>query len=657
MVSAAFWAAVHAHERVQSSVRLMEESEEEEVSELLDISTEELNREIGSESNPHGKIHHTLPYKGYKKIRRASKDLPHEVVICLRLKNARKVKHILDTKIYNENHEQHLNFLSFEEIKKLTLPKGSLAKVQKWLRSHNLTSNWVSNTGTFIKVNATVGAWEGLLGSEFWHWGNKETVHADKYYLDKSVANHIFALFNVVDTEAVLHNNRRVLTDYSSSSVTPEFLAKLYQKSVSRGSADHKQSVFSTSNEYFSYPDLKTFQKKYGLQRDVPTSIGNHHLGSEELCDTSSSSSSSKECWEGSLDVQYISSTAMSTNTVFHYVSGKSTNPFVQYLTEVAAQEDPPKVLSISWGSTEQSVSPSIMTAFCNQAMNLAARGVTIVVSSGDNGAIGTGFSSSGECSKNTCTENSGSKYWSSDSWSGSGLFPSFPATCPWVLAVGGTMGPESGQDEVAYQSNVCLSSRNRGGVITSGGGFSTFFERPTWQDSSVANYLQSSAMKPSGGYNRDGRGYPDVSAIAVRYSVVIANDFYSIYGTSASAPVIAGMITLVNGLRAAQNRSSIGWINRALYDASNNKSSSIFNDIVRGSNNCCSSTQCQSDSLICCEGFESISGWDPVTGLGSLNFPSQASTFSVKAPEYPESSGWRSNIPLSDLELYTLLA
>ena len=163
--------------------------------------------------------------------------------------------------------------------------------------------------------------------------------------------------------------------------------------------------------------------------------------------------------------------------------------------------------------------------------------------------------------------------------------------------------------------------------------------------------------MKPSGGYNRDGRGYPDVSAIAVRYSVVIANDFYSIYGTSASAPVIAGMITLVNGLRAAQNRSSIGWINRALYDASNNKSSSIFNDIVRGSNNCCSSTQCQSDSLICCEGFESISGWDPVTGLGSLNFPSLASTFSVKAPEYPESSGWRSNIPLSDLELYTLLA
>ncbi len=48
MVSAAFWAAVHAHERVQSSVRLMEESEEEEVSELLDISTEELNRAFTS---------------------------------------------------------------------------------------------------------------------------------------------------------------------------------------------------------------------------------------------------------------------------------------------------------------------------------------------------------------------------------------------------------------------------------------------------------------------------------------------------------------------------------------------------------------------------------------------------------------------------------
>ena len=55
-----------------------------------------------------------------------------------------------------------------------------------------------------------------------------------------------------------------------------------------------------------------------------------------------------------------------------------------------------------------------------------------------------------------------------SNSWTGTGYFPSFPATSPWVTAVGATMGPNTGGPEVACQSQL-------GGVITTGGGFSTF--------------------------------------------------------------------------------------------------------------------------------------------------------------------------------------
>jgi len=46
--------------------------------------------------------------------------------------------------------------------------------------------------------------------------------------------------------------------------------------------------------------------------------------------------------------------------------------------------------------------------------------------------------------------------------WKGKGYFPSFPATSPYVTAVGGTQGPESGTEEIACQSQ-------EGGVITTG--------------------------------------------------------------------------------------------------------------------------------------------------------------------------------------------
>ena len=57
-------------------------------------------------------------------------------------------------------------------------------------------------------------------------------------------------------------------------------------------------------------------------------------------------------------------------------------------------------------------------------------------------------------------------------------------------------MGPETGENEVACQSN-------RGGVITSGGGFSTQFERPEWQKQAIGDYFDAlqdtSKEAPSG--------------------------------------------------------------------------------------------------------------------------------------------------------------
>lgn len=81
------------------------------------------------------------------------------------------------------------------------------------------------------------------------------------------------------------------------------------------------------------------------------------------------------------------------------------------------------------------------LTSFSNEAMLLAAQGVTILVSSGDNGAANYDYTSR-TCMCNQDSSSSQLK-WSKSSggstvnWSGRGYFPSFPASCPWITSVG----------------------------------------------------------------------------------------------------------------------------------------------------------------------------------------------------------------------------
>ena len=73
----------------------------------------------------------------------------------------------------------------------------------------------------------------------------------------------------------------------------------------------------------------------------------------------------------------------------------------------------------------------------------------------------------------------------------------------------------------------------------------------------------------------------------------------------------VLGMVSLVNAARVAMGKGGVGWINPSLYKYSKQFS----NDIISGNNKCLSNGAC------CRTGFTATHGWDPVTGLGSVNF------------------------------------
>ncbi len=205
---------------------------------------------------------------------------------------------------------------------------------------------------------------------------------------------------------------------------------------------------------------------------------------------------------------------------------------------------------------------------------------------------------------------------------------------------------PAVGTSEIACQSQL-------GGVITTGGGFSTYYVMPSWQVDAVSYYFSHVAASPNPGYNPAGRAYPDISYCGVDYPVVIGGKVYSIYGTSASAPVFAAMITLINTIRQSYGRPMIGFLNPTLYSVGYNTtlgkpsqygSNATFNDVTSGDNSCCAYSGPNPLSATCCgSGFEAAIGWDPVTGWGSMNLPDLAQVFEVAAP-YTPSDGSNGN-------------
>jgi len=107
-------------------------------------------------------------------------------------------------------------------------------------------------------------------------------------------------------------------------------------------------------------------------------------------------------------------------------------------------------------------------------------------------------------------------------------------------------------------------------------------------------------------------RGIPDISANGVNYVIAIDGTFNYVYGTSASTPVVGSILTLINAARLDLGKGPIGFINPTLY-----ANPGMFNDITSGGNQGCGTP-----------GFTAVTGWDPVTGLGTPNFPKMLAVF-----------------------------
>jgi subtilase family serine protease len=176
----------------------------------------------------------------------------------------------------------------------------------------------------------------------------------------------------------------------------------------------------------------------------------------------------------------------------------------------------------------------------------------------------------------------------------------SLPASDPLVLGVGGTT-LTANSSSGAYVGEV--GWHDPFGQNASGGGFSTLYRRPAYQDG--VHGITSM------------RGVPDVSADAnhkTGMTLVFSNGSKYMTnpggGTSASSPLWAGVVALADQSAARH----LGFVNAALYRIATGSSyGKAFHDVTTGDN-----TVSTSKGTV--TGYQASRGWDPVTGWGSPN-------------------------------------
>ncbi|KAL1652679.1 hypothetical protein SLS61_004659 [Didymella pomorum] len=505
--------------------------------------------------------------------------------------------HKLALDIATPGSSQYGRHLDYEQILSMTAPKEeSVSLVKKWLDSEAPNAK-VSVSGDYVTVEGSVDAIEQLLKTKYNTYVNEETktkvLRTLEYSVPAAIVGHVDMIqpttfFGVKQFRSTISEHHAIeednfnieavsaVTGCSGTRITPTCLANLYNFANAKNETTGLLGVAGFLEEYAIKTDFTTFLNSYAYFNNKARSFTCTGVNGG-TCPTSPAGI------EANLDVQYAGSIASTVPMTYYSTAGRgqfvgsgtNTNePYLEFLNYLLAlpAASLPNTLSISYGDDEETVPLSYATNACNLFSQLGARGVSILISSGDSG-VGT-----------TCKVNGKTSFQTA-----------FPASCPWVTTVGGTTG---NSPENAWSSG--------------GGGFSEVFGRPSYQDAVVSKWLTSDTTHSTvkNYFNSSGRAYPDISAQATNFVIVASGSAQSVSGTSCSAPTTAGIFQLLNSARIASGKKGLGFLNPWLYGTA----STGFTDIKNGKIGGCS-------GVISGAGFSAVSGWDPATGLGTPNY------------------------------------
>jgi len=469
---------------------------------------------------------------------------------------------------------------------------NDLQQVTKWLRSFGMEVEEIPASRRTIVFSGTAAQ----VNSAFHASIQKYLVRGERHYANARDPEIPQALAAVVRGVVSLHDFRSVPSHVVAPQYTaangahflmPQDWATIYDVAplYNQGLDGTGQSIAVLGRVDVALSDIRTFRTNAGLPANDPQIIVNGADPGFPWCDDE---------LESAMDVEWAG--AIAKNAAIKFVTSKSTTTMdgINLSAQYAVNHNVAPIVTLSYGLCEASLGTA-GNAFWNATWaQAAAQGMTVFVSSGDNGAAGCDSPS-----QTTATQ---------------GRAVNGLCSTPYSTCVGGTQfndlynsaqywSPTNGTGQSSAISYIPESTWNEsnwsGGLWAGGGGASTVYSKPGWQ--------------AAPGVPADNkRDIPDVSmhaSIQDAYVVQVQGGVFYASGTSAAAPSLASvMALLVEHAGAAQGNANSGF-----YALANQQFSSggaaAFHDVTSGNN-----------SVPGVSGFSSGTGYDEATGLGSVD-------------------------------------
>jgi len=450
--------------------------------------------------------------------------------------------------------------------------QADIAKVEAFAHVHGLVVVETSAARRSVFLSGTATNFAAAFGTKIEHYehdGGTYRGRTGSLTVPEDLADIVEGVFGIDDRPVARpHFQRRkespgIQSHASVGSFTPPELAKLYDFPTGLDGSGQCIAIIELGGG-FRAADIKAYFQKLGLP--VPNVFPVAVNGGKNLPSTSDSDDG-----EVMLDIEVAAAIAPKAKIAV-YFAPNTTKGFLDAITKaIHDTTNKPSVISISWGNPEKNWTEQAMTSFDQAFQTAAALGVTICCAAGDAG--------SGD-------ENP-------DQLAQFGQAPDglshadFPGSSPSALCCGGTRLTGSGT--TISQETVWNGDSTRSAT---GGGVSDFFDLPSYQSSAGVPLSNN----PDG---RKGRGVPDVAGDAdpaTGYAVRVDGQEFVIGGTSAVAPLWAGLIALIN----QKLGHPVGFLNPILYGSAVGANS--FHDITSGNNGA----------------YAAKVGWDPCTGWGT---------------------------------------
>src|SRR5579862_536680 len=448
------------------------------------------------------------------------------------------------------------NYLTREEFaSKYGARAGDIAAIRTFATKNGLQVVQVEAARRTVILGGTVGAFSKAFGTQAHLYSFQgHTYRCRKGMLKipaelKGVIEGVFGLDNRPQAKA--HFRRRVRAAATDVSYTALKVAEAYDFPSTDGSGQ-AVAILELGGGYRAQ-DLSSYFSNLGLATPAVSAI------SVDGASNSPTGSADGPDGEVELDIEIVGAIAPGAR-IGVYFAPNTDQGFIDALTTAVHDTNlRPSIISISWGGPENSWTEQASNTLNSACQEAATMGVTVLVASGDNGA--------------------------SDGSTNGALTVDFPSSSPYVIGCGGTKLTLTGNSIHSEQAWNELA-QNEGAT---GGGVSEVFVTPAFQ---------KGVKVPAAPNGFRGRGVPDVAADAdpaSGYNVLVDGQSTVIGGTSAAAPLWAGLLARINQLVG----KPAGYLNPILYSAN---VAVTFHDITSGNN----------------DGYSAGPGWDPCTGLGT---------------------------------------